>query len=194
MTFDEVIKKINEMVAGGQDNKVLRELNITGKFVELSEENAIKYFVELYSAFKNFLKNNDVLEDNKYMQVYDEVIRFIENSNFENECFCYYFEYEGKKYGLNISDDLEFLGYNQKHFNFSEDIVFCELFQFGNLSKIEYATLASTFAYDKKENKCVELFDLSYFSDSKIKITKILESENDEAFDRVLKRVKEMVE
>lgn len=163
------------------------------KYKELNEEDAVKYFEELYKAFKCFLSNNDVFTDDKFRKNHFETLK--ERSNIDpdiDECpLDYYFEYLGKKYSLDIYDDYESCNFDPDYFDFSEDIVICELYQEREYYGDTTPRLSVTFAFDKKTKKCVELISLCRNSFTNINPIVVRTIEDEETFSRVLKRVTE---
>lgn len=163
------------------------------KHKELNEEDAVRYFEELYKAFIYFLSNNDVLTDDKFRENHFDTLK--ERSNIDpdvDECpLDYYFEYLDKKYSLDIYDDYESCNFDPDYFDFSEDIVICELYQEREYYGDTTPRLSVTFAYDKKAKKCVELISLCRNSFANINPIVVRSIEDEQAFGRVLKRVTE---
>lgn len=162
---------------------------------ELSENEAVKYFEELYRAFLDFLKNNEVLKYDLYREIHQETINSMERRDYNDDSiFDYYFSFKGNKYSLDMYDNPAEFAFDPAFFNFSDDVIICEVYQHSRFYSVNNIKIGATFAYDKKQHKCVALININRHTYKYTKLPVIKELQDEDAFDRVLRRTTEKVE
>ena len=200
--FDDLVEEIDGVLQKDGDSHFKRmlaqsekEALLYPKTVELSEEDAVKYFGELYRAFREFLRDLNVLKNNEYKKIHQETINSMNRGNFNDDSiFDYYFEQDGKKYTIDIYDNPDEFAFDPGYFNFSEDVVICDIYQYIDSYSTANIKLGATIAYDKKQNKCIALIHVTRYSYNNLKLPIIKELQDEQTFDRVLKRATEKVE
>ena len=163
--FDDLVEEIDGVLQKDGDSHFKRmlaqsekEALLYPKTVELSEEDAVKYFGELYRAFREFLRDLNVLKNNEYKKTHQETINSMNRGNFNDDSiFDYYFEQDGKKYTMDIYDNPDEFAFEPGFFNFSEDVVICDIYQYIDSYSTANIKLGATIAYDKKQNKLANL-------------------------------------
>ncbi len=150
----------------------------------MSEEEGQKYFERLYGTFNAFINNKDCFDYSKYIEVYKDylnrLVDFVQSLlDGKNHIYaaCYYFEYAGRKYSL----DIERVAQEEITWeDFGDDLVYCNVVEFENSYNFLDKRVELIFVYDIKNDKVIDLLSIieSVCEDSEIKISKALVGDN----------------
>ena len=138
-------------------------------YLELREEDAKKYFEKSYGLFRRVI--------NKDESIYDYNLHFdwsiVEKRHRDAICNDYnendfYFIDNKEKYGLDISHDIDNFGYNADFFRFKyediyDDLYCCTVYTYRNYFEYDDMRSEVTFLYDRKNDKVVEILDISRY-------------------------------
>lgn len=118
-----------------------------------------KYFKHMYNVFQYFI--NDVLQE-PLDSFKNETGIFEEEADASENEFSFCFEYKGKKYAIDIFNNIDVFGYCSTLYDPADYILSANMYEFRDTFKISSVKLQITFSFNLEDLKVIELFNVSY--------------------------------
>lgn len=163
-------------------------------YLKMTEEDAKKYFQKAYELFRCVI--------NKDKSIFDYNFHFdwsiVEKRHNDSMCNSYnendfYFVDNGEKYALDISHNIDDFGYNADLFRYCykdiyDDLYCCTVYTYRNYFEYDEKIIEVIFLYDKKNDKVVEVLDISRYSPAKFDKKNIRTVKDSEVLKKILKK------